>query len=495
MPDTTSFGPLVHFEESVPRPIPSDIVPGILGEYAAAVAEAIQVPFELPLINALGAVAAVAQRKFCVQMHEGYTEPLNIFALAVLPPGERKSAVKDACRFPLLEWEQRQQQLTAAALTQAQAERQVQEEMQRVLLTSAKKCQSKDDRQALAAKIAQLKNEAPRLPASPRLLADDATPEALAALMAQQGQRIAMLEAEGGFFDTLSGRYSNGVPNLDAVLKAWSGEALRIDRRHAEPILLDNPTLTLILSAQPDVLTGLAQHASFRGRGLLGRMLFLLPRSRVGFRNIETFPVAVGLQQSYARMLHHLLEMPWNVGEGDQPIPYVLHLHPEAKAAWFTFAAMIEQALAEGQHLAHMRDWGGKLPGQVLRLAGLCHLSLHQSPQMQSIDGHTMACVLHLAELLTEHAKAAYGLMGADEAIECAKALLTWLRREQPRMFTGRDALEKVKGRWGNMRKVNAGLAALEERGFVLLQEKQERMRGRPSQVFWVNPLLYGVKP
>lgn len=165
--------------------------------------------------------------------------------------------------------------------------------MQRVLLTSAKKCQSKDDRQALAAKIAQLKNEAPRLPASPRLLADDATPEALAALMAQQGQRIAMLEAEGGFFDTLSGRYSNGVPNLDAVLKAWSGEALRIDRRHAEPILLDNSTLTLILSAQPDVLTGLAQHASFRGRGLLGRMLFLLPRSRVGFRNIETFPVAV----------------------------------------------------------------------------------------------------------------------------------------------------------------------------------------------------------
>lgn len=122
---------------------------------------------------------------------------------------------------------------------------------------------------------------------------------------------------------------------------------------------------------------------------------------------------------------------------------------------------MIEQALAEGQHLAHMRDLGGKLPGQVLRLAGLCHLTLHQSPQIQSIDEHTMACVLHLAELLTEHAKAAYGLMGADEAIECAKALLTWPRREQPRMFTGRDALEKVKGRWGNMREVNAGLAAL----------------------------------
>ncbi len=68
--------------------------------------------------------------------------------------------------------------------------------------------------------------------------------------MAAHGQRIAMLEAEGGFIDTLAGRYSSGVPNLDAVLKAWSGEAVRIDRRHAEPILLDDPTLTLILSVQ-----------------------------------------------------------------------------------------------------------------------------------------------------------------------------------------------------------------------------------------------------
>lgn len=65
------------------------------------VTESVQVPFELPLINAFGAVAASVQRKFRVVAHDGYSEPLNLYALAVLPPGERKSAVKDACRFPL----------------------------------------------------------------------------------------------------------------------------------------------------------------------------------------------------------------------------------------------------------------------------------------------------------------------------------------------------------------------------------------------------------
>lgn len=203
----------------------------------------------------------------------------------------------------------------------------------------------------------------------PRLLVDDATPEALAVVMASQQQRIAMLEAEGGLFDTLSGRYSNGVPNLDVVLKAWNGESVRIDRRHAESILLDNPTLTLILTAQPDVLAGMAHTPSFRGRGLVGRLLFLLPPSRVGLRQVETFPVPEGLRLRWRQVLRHLLALPWDTTGGEQ----LLRLEHESKSLWLDFAASVERNLAEGARLTAMRDWGDKLPGQVLRLAGVCH--------------------------------------------------------------------------------------------------------------------------
>lgn len=484
----------VPFDEHQPPAIPHDVLPGIISEYAHAVAESIQVPFELPLINALGAVAAVAQRKFRVQVHEGYSEPVNIFALAILPPGERKSAAKDACRFPLLDWEVEQQRRIAVELKQAQAEKLVQEEVCHSLLASAKKCQTPDARKELARQINALKEEIASLPIPPRLLADDTTPEALAALMAVHGQRIAMLEAEGGFFDTLAGRYSSGVPNLDAVLKAWSGEALRIDRRHAEPILLDDPTLTLILSAQPDVLAGAAQTPSFRGRGLLGRLLFLLPKSLVGRRSIETFPIPEALRQQYSATLRRLLALPWNMDGSGEAIPYILALEHEAKAAWLSFAAEVELALAEGASMAGMRDWGGKLPGQALRLAGLCHVTLHDVPCNHLIDAHTMRAVLTLANLLTEHAKAAFFLMGADDAIECGRTILKWILEERLESFSARACLDKIKGRWPKMSLVNPGLTVLEERGFIMPCDRESLGRGRPSRLYRVNPLSFGVQ-
>ena len=84
-------------------------------------------------------------------------------------------------------------------LKRALAERQIHEETQKALLASAKKCQTTDERKALASELAALQDEAGELPTVPRLLADDATPEALAVLMSKHNQRIAMLEAEGGF--------------------------------------------------------------------------------------------------------------------------------------------------------------------------------------------------------------------------------------------------------------------------------------------------------
>ena len=229
MPEQSTFGHLVLFEEQSPAAIPHGIFPGVIGSFASAVSASIQVPFELPLLNSLGAIAAASQRKFRVLVREGYSEPLNIFGVVILPPGERKSAAKDACRAPLLEWEREQQRQTSESLKYAHAQRQVQEELIRVAIAKAKRCQDSSEQGALIRQVATLREEMESLPVAPRLLADDATPEGLAALMAQHDQRIAMIEAEGGFLDILAGRYSHGVPNLDAVLKSWSGGS-RADR-------------------------------------------------------------------------------------------------------------------------------------------------------------------------------------------------------------------------------------------------------------------------
>ena len=162
-----TFSPPVPFDEHQPPAIPHNILPGILSRYAASVAQSIQVPFELPLINSLGAVAAVSQRKYRMQVHDGYSEPLNIFALAILPPGERKSAAKDACRFPLLEWEAEQHRRITGELKQARAEKQVNEAATESLRASARKCQTPEARKELAKQLAALEEELSELPITP----------------------------------------------------------------------------------------------------------------------------------------------------------------------------------------------------------------------------------------------------------------------------------------------------------------------------------------
>src|SRR4029078_5142104 len=109
--------------------------------------------------------------------------------------------------------------------------------------------------------------------------------------MADNGEKMAILSDEGGIFDILAGRYSNGVPNLDLFLQAYHGSAYRVDRGSRPAVFLKRPALTLGLSPQPSVLRGLAGAPGFRGRGLLARPCFALPESTLGRRTLDSRPI------------------------------------------------------------------------------------------------------------------------------------------------------------------------------------------------------------
>jgi len=111
------------------------------------------------------------------------------------------------------------------------------------------------------------------VPPIPRLLADDATPEAAASLLAEQGGTLAIISAEGGIFDIIAGRYSpKAAPNMDLWLKGHSGDPLRVDRKGRPPEHIPRPALTLGLMIQPTVLGAIAANHQFRGRGFLARI-------------------------------------------------------------------------------------------------------------------------------------------------------------------------------------------------------------------------------
>lgn len=96
MPLHESAGPL----------FPVAALPGQLGAYVAAVAEATQTPPDLAGVLALGTVSAAARGRYAVRIPEhDWREPLVIQGVAFLPSGERKSAVVGELTAPIVEWE------------------------------------------------------------------------------------------------------------------------------------------------------------------------------------------------------------------------------------------------------------------------------------------------------------------------------------------------------------------------------------------------------
>jgi hypothetical protein len=154
------------------------------------------------------------------------------------------------------------------------------------------------------------------VPPLPRWLVDDATPEALAGLLATYG-RIALLSPEGDVFDQMAGRYNQQVgPNLGVYLKGHARDLLRVDRRGRPPEYVERPCLTIGLAVQPEVLRGLAGRPGFGGRGLLARFLYSLPASLVGHRQAGAPSVPEAVADRYARELHALAASHDEAAEG-----------------------------------------------------------------------------------------------------------------------------------------------------------------------------------
>jgi hypothetical protein len=270
---------------------PTNVIPAAwLRDMVESTAKATETPVELALLLSLAVVATSVQRKYVVEPESGYTEPLNLWVCPALDSGARKTSVLTKMTGPLIEFERQHAARIAPEILKAASARQLAEDRVKYLRQKAAKAEG----QALDSLRHDLLDEEAALPDVPkalRLWAQDVTPEKLGQLMADHNETMAILSDEGGLFDILAGRYSQGVPNLDLFLQAHSGAAYRVDRGSRPSVFMNTPALTLGLSPQPAVLRGLAKTPGFRGRGLLARFLFALPQSTLGYRTLESQPI------------------------------------------------------------------------------------------------------------------------------------------------------------------------------------------------------------
>jgi hypothetical protein len=419
-----------------------------------------------------------------VEIHEGYTEPLNLFVAAVLESGNRKTAVVNAARQPLAEFEREEKERIEPERRRAIGDRKTQEARIETLRKQVIDAGKRELRQELD----ELEQSLITIPELPRLWTQDVTPEALAALTANNGERMAVLSDEGGYFDILGGRYSRGIPNLDFVLQAHAGAPSRVDRKSGEPISLDKPLLTIGLSPQPAVLSGLSKVPGFRGRGLLARFLFGIPQSNLGYRKLEPRPIPRPIERDYSQVIRSLLEMR-NATDNARPIPIKLTFAPFTYNLWREFQQRVEVQMREGNQLAGLKDWAGKLPGAVARIAGVLHCATHSPLTASTIGRDTMESALTLGSIFISHAIAAFGLMSADENADRAKRIIRWAIDRAGAKFTVRDAFCAFQSTFENMDNLEPVLRLLIDHHYVRITDEHGKTR-RSSRVVRLNPAL-----
>src|SRR5206468_652030 len=93
-PDSApEWAPPIPFGEVARSPFPTDALPTWLRWYVEAEADATQTPPDLAGMLALSALSAACAKRVDVHVRDGWSEPVNIFTVTALPPGERKSRV------------------------------------------------------------------------------------------------------------------------------------------------------------------------------------------------------------------------------------------------------------------------------------------------------------------------------------------------------------------------------------------------------------------
>lgn len=488
--------------EPWPDPIPFDefsflpdfplaALPSIGREMVATVAKVKQVDPGLAACCYLGVLSVCLQKKAEVDL-VSHQEPLNQYLAPIAHPGERKSSTQRDLAEPLYRYAREKAEELGSAIAKSQSDYKILEKRLAKLQDDAAKMKEETERRRLQDEASQLADEIRRNPPlkSPVYLVDDVTLEALGDLMADQGERMGIVSAEGGIFQILAGLYTERMPNIDLVLKAHPGDPWDNRRIGRTSKAMNRPALTMVLTVQPETIREIGKNRAFRGRGLLARFLYCYCKTQAGYRLRQTESIPKNLKDRYQQHIKDLMV----VSLKDEPV--LIRLSEEGQKLWDSFYNAVERSMQPGGDLETLKDWGSKLPGAVGRITGVLHLAKYGEKFFDlEIETNTVKAACAIGAYFKEHALAAFGLMAEDKRIESAKRILEFITYHKPESFKARDVLAN-KNAFKTIDDVTPGLKVLNERGFIRETKNPYQGKGRPEAVIYeVNPKIFSSKP
>ncbi len=457
-------------------------------DYFADLARSTQTPVEMAALLGLATASACICNVVRVRGHGDHTEPAPIWALVLSESATRKSSVLGELLRPIAAWESAQAHELAPKIAVARQRGKMDEARLRHLEGQAAKERDESKRARLVADAAQLAKdiEAEPLPAVPRLLACEPTPEALVRQMADNGGRALLSSAEGDALDIIQGRYS-GSRNYGAMLKGHAGDPIRAQRIGRPSDVIDCPALAVALCIQRAAVEEIWLDPQAHGRGLLARFAVIAPADLVGSRDVRPDPVNPKHRDTWHSAVRRLLDFSPSADVDEEPM--VIGLDCKADAVYHELQLRVERELGPSGDLCENRAWGGKLCGLALRMA----LTLHAlgswahsgSPENAgSINAETMRAAIRWADYLAaaeRHAR--LHITSTSEAREQTQ-LLNWIEGRRGSV-TVRELTQGMRRFRGKTNEARGALAELVAAGFGKWELAARGSKGgRPPQRF-----------
>jgi hypothetical protein len=490
---------------STPPPFPAGVLPEWMETWVIDEAVATQTPPDLAALLVLAAAGAGIAGKCMVEVRSGWEEPCNLLAVVALPRGERKTTVFNAIRRPIQIFEREEQERMRPAIAAAESRKRVLENQLKAAEQRAAKRDLAERPKALQEADTLAKELAEhQVPERPRLFFDDITPEALSDLLCRHGGRMFQAADEGTAFEIAKGRYSE-TANFDVYLKGHAGSPLRNDRVGRGASGVDAAYLSAALAVQPDVLQGLHDEASMRGRGFLARWLYAVPQSTVGGRQIAAPPVPAASIKNLETNLTAMWKLEGGADQDGSPQPHVLRFAGDADHALRELERWLEPKLADGAELFWLAGWANKLAGAVARIAGILHVAEAVSrndhePWKHKITRETVERAIRLGrDYLLPHAMAAFGMMDANEVGAKAKRVLERVAEKVvpvvpvvpgDLILRRRDIHHANRHQFQTVDELEPVLKLLESHGWIRPTGKGKPGRGHPGPSYAINPAI-----
>lgn len=356
-----------------------------------------EVPREMSMMCALGAMSTVCQQYVDVEMPRGNRSPIALMLLTIADSGERKTTAQKYFFEPIIAINQKALDSNNDALREHRIQHQIWGTQKRQLERMYSKHASAGEKEAADAAIESIREHLQNEPApeaSQKFLYEDTTPQALVQFLYENAQHGCLLSSEAN--SIFNGKALNDLDKLNTL---WDGGTLIVDRLSREPITLSGARLTLSLMTQPSVISKFMgrRGEEARGTGFLARFFVVKPKSMAGKRSSKQGVSKWPRKESFGNKLRKIMNTPAPKNR------QILKFSEPAKSLWFEINKYIEKNMDEDGLYYHMKDHASKLLENTSRLAAVLHAFERDSNDDTEIDLFTLQFSWKFTQTCSRH--------------------------------------------------------------------------------------------